>query len=260
MFDQASVSKWPTAAILSTRIFEPLPLSRLKERPGQITTTQQKHKSPRHRKIFSCRPDPLYPIRGPEYRIHGMDDSLEQWFAREILVHEQALMRYLLRTWPNRAEVVDLRQEVYVRVFECAQKTRPVLPRAFLFVTARNLVIDRLRRGRIVFIGTWGDLDALNVLVDEISPEHRTTSIQELQNLARAFDGLPPQCRTVMWLRKVDQLSQKEVAAWLGVSAKAIEKQVARGMRLLTKALLSGNEATGLDQAAGLSTGEFEHG
>ena len=189
-----------------------------------------------------------------------MNDSLEQWFAREILAHEQSLVRYLTRVWPNRDEVPDLRQEVYIRVFECAQKSRPDQPKAFLFTTARHLMTDRLRRSRIIFIGTRGDLDELNVLVDEISPEHRMTSVQELQQLAHAFDGLPAQCRTVMWLRKVEQLSQKEVAARLGVKEKAVEKQVARGMRLLTAAILAGIDEVRLRGELDQRPSEFEHG
>lgn len=190
----------------------------------------------------------------------NMKGSLEEWFAREILAHEPLLVRYLLRVWPNRDEVPDLRQEIYVRVFEAAQHTRPTLPKAFLFATARNLMTDRLRRGRIVFIGAGGDLDELNVLVDELSPERCVTNIEELQRLAKAFDGLPPQCRTVMWLRKVEQLSQKEVAAKLGVQEKAVEKQVSRGMRLLTAALLVGTEIPGLKAEWEPSEDEIGHG
>ncbi len=43
---------------------------------------------------------------------------------------------------------------------------------------------DRLRRSRITFIGTRGDVDALEVLVDEISPEQRLAGLQELSCLA----------------------------------------------------------------------------
>lgn len=210
--------------------------------------------------IFSLPARPLYLLSGQEYCDREMNDTLEQWFAREILAHEQSLVRYLTRVWPNRDEVPDLRQDVYMRVFECAQKARPESPKAFLFTTARHLMTDRLRRSRIIFIGTRGDLDELNVLVDEVSPEHHMTSIQELQQLAHAFDGLPTQCRTVMWLRKVEQLSQKEVAAQLGVQEKAVEKQVARGMRLLTAAVLAGIDVTGLRDERDQSTTESEHG
>jgi len=217
---------------------------------------------PAAKEIFFHAARPLYPVRGREYRVQGMNDTLEQWFAREILSHEQSLMRYLLRVWPNRDDVPDLRQEIYVRVYESAQNVRPEFAKSFLFTTARHLMTDRLRRSRIIFIGTRGDLDKLNVLVDELSPENHMTSLQELQLLAQAFDGLPPQCRTVMWLRKVEQLSQKEVAARLGVREKAVEKQVARGMRLLTAAVLAGNETAAADLHEGteFSAGGIEHG
>lgn len=38
-----------------------------------------------------------------------MSPALDAWFVHEILVHEAALTRYLLRNWPQRDEVHDLR-------------------------------------------------------------------------------------------------------------------------------------------------------
>jgi RNA polymerase sigma-70 factor (ECF subfamily) len=162
-----------------------------------------------------------------------MDDSLDDWFAREILVHEAALMAFLHRAWPDRAEIHDLRQEAYVRVYEAAARARPRAPRAFLFTTARHLVTDRLRRGRVVSIEPVGDPAALNVLMDELSPDRRLDAHQVLHRLAAAFDRLPPRCREVVWLRRVEELPQKEAAALLGISQKTVEKQVAKGVRLL---------------------------
>jgi RNA polymerase sigma-70 factor (ECF subfamily) len=172
-----------------------------------------------------------------------MDDSLDDWFAREILVHEGALVAFLHRAWPNRAEIHDLRQEAYVRVYEAAGKSRPTAPRAFLFTTARHLITDRLRRGRVVSIEPVGDLEALNVLIDEVSPEKRLDAHQILHRLAAAFDRLPPRCREVVWLRRVEELPQKEVAARLGISEKTVEKQVAKGVRLLAEHFYGNGQA-----------------
>ncbi len=172
-----------------------------------------------------------------------MDDSLNAWFAREILVHEGALMRYLLRSWFRREEVHDLRQEIYVRVYEAAAKARPSMPKSFMFTTARHLMTDRLRRGRVVSIEAVGDIDALNVLVDEVSPEHRLSARQELSRLTDAFDRLPDRCREVVWLRRVEELPQKEVAARMGISEKTVEKQVAKGARLIADYFYGGHLA-----------------
>jgi RNA polymerase sigma-70 factor (ECF subfamily) len=170
-----------------------------------------------------------------------VDDSLNNWFAREILVHESALMRYLLRSWFRHEEIHDLRQEIYVRVYEAAAKARPAMPKSFMFTTARHLMTDRLRRGRVVSIEAVGDIDALNVLIDEISPERRLGARQELKRLTDAFDRLPDRCREVVWLRRVEELSQKEVAARMGISEKTVEKQVAKGARLIAEYFHGGN-------------------
>jgi RNA polymerase sigma-70 factor (ECF subfamily) len=165
------------------------------------------------------------------------DEPLDTWFKREVLAHEQALVRYLARMWRNSDEIFDLRQEIYVRVYEAASKSRPHFAKSFLFSTARHLMTDQIRRRRIVAIDTVGDLEALHVSVEENSPETRTSAYQELRRLAQALDALPPKCREVVWLRRVDDLSQKEVAARLRITQKSVEKHVMKGMRLLATAL-----------------------
>src|SRR3546814_3653770 len=77
-------------------------------------------------------------------------DDLDQWFAEQILPYEGALTAYLRRVWPDPSEIADLRQEVYVRVYQGAGKQRPPVARFFLFTVARNLLIDRLRKSRVV--------------------------------------------------------------------------------------------------------------
>jgi RNA polymerase sigma factor (sigma-70 family) len=167
----------------------------------------------------------------------SVDEALNHWFAREILTYEAALERYLTRNSRNRDDVSDLRQEVYVRVYEAAKRDRPAAPKAFLFSTARHLLIDRARRGRVVSIEAAGDLHDLNVLVDEMSPERRLDGRQELKQLSNAFGLLPSKCREVVWLRKVDEMSQNEVAQRLGISVRTVECQVQKGMRILARAL-----------------------
>lgn len=173
-----------------------------------------------------------------------MPEALDKWFAAEILVHEQVLVGYLLRVWPHRDEVDDLRQEIYVRVYEAAAKALPAQPRAFLFATARNLIVDRVRRSRVVSIeavGGLGELEGLNVLLDEPSVERHASARQELRRLAAAFDRLPTRCREVLWLRRVEDLPQKDVAQRMGIGERAVEKGLARAMSLLTAALFGGD-------------------
>jgi len=184
--------------------------------------------------------------------------ELDDWFVTQILCHEAAITRYLRRVWRNPAEIADLRQEVYIRVYESAVKTLPSLPRSFLFTTARNLIVDRLRHERIVSIDYTQDLDSLNVLADELAPERCLSARQELTRLSAAFDELSDACRRVIWLRRIEGLSQKEAAERLGMPEGTVESHLCRGMRALMNTFSGG--AKSKSEAGRGSDHETEHG
>jgi len=188
-----------------------------------------------------------------------VDDTPHHWFSREILVHERALMRFLRRVWPDPSEIDDLCQETYVRVYEAGLKERPAAPQAFLFATARHLMADRVRRGKIVSIELKSDLDSLNVLIDEASPEARLSARQDLWRLGKVFERLSPISQDVVWMRKVENLSQREVARRLGLTTKSVQNRIARGIRIMQEAYY-GSQA--LNESAGESHfgSESEHG
>jgi RNA polymerase sigma factor (sigma-70 family) len=188
--------------------------------------------------------------------LYAVLTALDQWFAAEILPHEGLLLRYLTRVWRNSAEVFDLRQDIYVRVYESARSTLPTTPKAFLFATARNLMTDRIRHSRVVFIDSTPDFDVLDVLIDEVSPERRLSARQELRVLARAFDSLSEKCRNVVWLRRVEGLSQRETAQRLGLHEGAVESQLARGVRVLALAVFG--SADGVDARQDLRNSQHE--
>jgi RNA polymerase sigma-70 factor (ECF subfamily) len=189
-----------------------------------------------------------------------MNHALDQWFAIEILPHEAALMRYLNKVWRSPAEVPDLRQETYVRVFEGAAKSRPHSARSFLFATARNLMIDRMRRDRIVSIDYTHDLNSLEVPVDQLSPERRLGARQELQRLAEAFDRLPEMTRSVIWLRRVEGLSQRQTAEKLGIQESTLEGHMCRGLRMLANILLTKVAASDEQASSNQPDRGSEHG
>ncbi|MGJ4802905.1 RNA polymerase sigma factor [Luteimonas sp. SDU82] len=171
-----------------------------------------------------------------------MEDDLDDWFAREILVHEAALMRYLLRWWPHRDDAADLRQDVYVRVYEAAAVARPQHPKSLLFTSARNLMTDRWRRSRVVPLEALGEVDALHVLTDEVTPDRRLAAQRELRALVRAFDRLPAKRREVLWLRRVEELPVREIAERMGISPKTAENHLALATRAIADMVLGGSD------------------
>ena len=168
----------------------------------------------------------------------GMADRpIDDWFMREVLPLEPMLTRFLQRNWRNEAEISDLRQEAYARVYEAAKREPPQLVKPFLFQIARNLMIDRLRRQSVVSLESMVDVDWLNVSDDRPSAEAYVAARQELRLLQAALDKLPPRCRQVVLMRKVEGFSQREVAKEMGITIETVENQVAKGMRLLAQAI-----------------------
>jgi RNA polymerase sigma-70 factor (ECF subfamily) len=164
---------------------------------------------------------------------HQVDD----WFIQEVLPLEQALTRFLQRNWRQTADVPDLRQETFARAYEAASRELPLRVKPFLFQIARNLMIDLVRRQSVVSLETMADFDWSNVSDDGPSPESHVAARQQLRLLQQALDELPSRCRQIVVMRKVEGLSQKEVAARMGIAVDTVENQDAKGVRLLAQSL-----------------------
>lgn len=142
-------------------------------------------------------------------------------------------MGFLRRHWRQRGEAEDLRQEIFMKVYEAAATELPLHPRAFLFVTARNHLADRARRERIVSFDLMADLDALGISDDLPTPERDVVARDELRRMQCALDRLPPRLREVVKLRRIEGLSAREAAGRMNVTVDTVNEQLARAIRQL---------------------------
>ena len=165
--------------------------------------------------------------------------ELRAWFVGEVLPLEPALTQYLHRNWRNQTDIDDLLQDVYVRVCEAAQKQRLDSTKSFVFTTARNLLIDRMRRGRVIPIETVESLEALNIAADEPGPDRNFLAREELRRVEAALDRLPPRCREVVVLRRIEGLSRPSIALRMGITEATVSEHLANGMRAITDMLYS---------------------
>ncbi len=137
--------------------------------------------------------------------------------ARDIL--HDALLRFALTTNPER-----IRQ-----------------PQAYLRTVVRNVLVDT-QREMSRFVSLWpADLDTADedgapetpqVLADKLapSPEHLADLQQRMQALQKIIDLLPPRCREVFWLYRIECMSQPEIAAKLNISLNMVERHLIRAL------------------------------
>jgi RNA polymerase sigma factor (sigma-70 family) len=175
-----------------------------------------------------------------DLRLHGAlvsEAEVSSWFVREVLPLEPILVHYLLHNWGNRNDILDLRQEVYTRVLEAAHKKIPEHTKRFVLTTARNLLIDRVRREHVVPIDAVADVDALGVAIDILAPDREVIARDELRRLQTALERLPPRTREAITLGHMEGCAGQEIAARMGISEAAVSKHLANGVRALTDML-----------------------
>jgi RNA polymerase sigma-70 factor (ECF subfamily) len=164
-------------------------------------------------------------------------DRVSAWFVREVLPLEAILMHFLQHNWQNRGDIADLRQDVYARVFEAAQKQIPDNANRFLLTSARNLLIDRVRREQVVPIDVIADVDSLGVAIDTLTPDRTVMAREELRRLQVALDRLPTRCREAIVLAYVEGLNGQEIAQRMGITKFTVSEHLSNGLRALTDML-----------------------
>jgi RNA polymerase sigma factor (sigma-70 family) len=153
-----------------------------------------------------------------------------QWFTEQVQPHASQLKAYLRGSFPSVRDVEDVVQESCLRVW----KTRSAHPirsaKSFLFQVARNLAIDILRKDRSAAAESQVDFSTLSVLEDGPNAADALSRQEKIDLLIHALATLPDRTREIVFLRKLQGLPQREVAAQLGISERTVETRLAKGM------------------------------
>ncbi len=163
----------------------------------------------------------------------GADRERTQWFLRNILPHEPALRGWLSRSTLPGIDAGDVIQEAYTILAELESVEAIRYPRAYLFQVARSVIVRHVRRARIVPIHGVDDLERLEHPDDAASPEQQSIDRDELRQLAHAIAAMPPKTREAFVLRRVQGLSQREIAKRMRISENTVETHMSRGVAFL---------------------------
>ncbi|WP_324749807.1 RNA polymerase sigma factor [Sphingomonas sp. LY54] len=162
-----------------------------------------------------------------------IDRERTLWFLRNILPHEPALRNWLARRQSAGLDVDDIIQEAYAILADLESVEGIRHPRAYLFQVARSVITKHVRRARIVSIQAIGDLAQLQLADDSPSPEQVAIARNEWERLVHAIGAMPAKTQQAFILRRVEGLSQREIAARMTISENTVEKHISRGLRFL---------------------------
>lgn len=176
--------------------------------------------------------------------------DIDRWFVEAVLPFATDYRAYARKLTGDEADAEDLVQEAYAKVLGLADWRQIEAPERFVFTIIRNLAFERFRRAKVVGIRQIGVLE-MDSLPDPAPDAYAAASArQELDIVLAALQTLPAQCRKVLVLRKMHALSPGEIAVRMNLSVSTVEKHLAKGLRLLTKALATG-DGRGIERRSG---------
>jgi len=151
-----------------------------------------------------------------------------QRISRLFSEHNESLIQFLATRLRSVQEAKEVAQEAYVRLLSLEDSGAVSFLRAFLFKTAANLAVDRIRsRNR--------QRQALDAgLCDESreapTPDREAASAQEMEIVRRLVGELPPKCRRAFLLHRVHGVEFPEIAKEMGLSERMIRHYVLRAV------------------------------
>ncbi len=148
----------------------------------------------------------------------------------------QPLRAYLARLLGDQSEAQDVAQNAFIRIQPAVDAGRAREPRLLLFATARRLALNEIRRRRHHPLDATGGAQLDMTPGTAAAVEDLVGARQELARLEEILLRLPPGCRQVFLLRKVEDLTHEEIARQLGITRKTVENHMTRAYRLLREA------------------------
>ena len=154
--------------------------------------------------------------------------SHAQRISRLFSEHNESLIQFLATRLRSVHEAKEVAQEAYVRLLSLEDSGAVSFLRAFLFKTAANLAVDRIRsRNR--------QQQALDAgLCDESreapTPDREAATAQEVEIVRRLIGELPPKCRHAFLMHRVHGAEFSEIAQEMGLSERMVRHYVLRAV------------------------------
>lgn len=147
--------------------------------------------------------------------------------------YHKPLAAVLQRALGTSPDVDDVFQETWIRVVRSAHTYDPQQRfSGWLFSIAWNLVKDRWSK-RIVH----ADVDLASVPSKERSAEDRAVASDRAERVRDLVARLPERLSQVILLRYFEELSEKEVAARLGVPVGTVKSRIHHGLKKLAESI-----------------------
>nr|WP_295105744.1 sigma-70 family RNA polymerase sigma factor [uncultured Caulobacter sp.] len=147
------------------------------------------------------------------------------------------LLRYFTQRTGSQPDSEELVQDLFVRLLRRPGLMTLESVDGYVFEAAANLLRDKVKRERKRPMLNAVDLDRIDLADDLPGAEDVVGGRQNLERIQAALKALSPRARTIVILRRFEDMSHAQIAARLNISVSAVEKNLVRSMAVLRDAL-----------------------
>lgn len=156
--------------------------------------------------------------------------TLEERFLKEYDIHADSVFRFCLFKLSDREEAKDVVQETFTKSWSYLANGGEIRNvKAFLFRTARNLIIDKYRKKKTESLDSMTDAG----FDPEYIEDREIGDTVDAEIAMKLLDGLPPDYREVILMRYVEEMSVGEISEALGERAGNVSVKLHRAMSKL---------------------------
>lgn len=164
--------------------------------------------------------------------------ALHASLTETYLSRRENLIRFLAARCGSLGQAEDLAQDLFLKIAAVDPAMAVENPTALVYRMAANLATDHLRQTRrgVVRDQAWRVLQgtpAEDVRADAPPADEIVAARQRLAALLQAAERLPARRRLAFRLHKIEGRTRAETARLLGVSIKAVEKQITAALKAL---------------------------
>ena len=149
----------------------------------------------------------------------------------------EPLHRFSFSIVKSHEAAEEIVSDVFIKLWQIRSKLGEIDNlRVYLYTIAKNFSINYIHKNYKNVPQSIEEMD-IEPMVGVGTPEELCISAEMVQNIRRAIQQLPPQCRVIFQLVKEEGLKYKEAAEILNISVLTVRNQLAIAIRKISAVL-----------------------
>lgn len=161
--------------------------------------------------------------------LENLKNSNQGVFEMVFNYYYSGLVVYADQIVKNTAVSEDIVQSVFMKLWEMRHSLEIRSFRSYFIQCVKNRCIDYLRSQEVKnkFSHQHSDLPLVEM------PEDLWTKTDLNEIIHQAIDKLPPRCREIFIMSRIDNLKTAEIAEKLDLSGRTVETQISKALKIL---------------------------